>query len=235
MSVVNSDVMTLQQLSRWIARGEGAFLEFKKRVPAPERVAKEVIAFANTRGGRVLIGIQDDGSVVGVKDAAEEEYALEHAIARHSDPPVAFAIERVPVTSKRDAIVVMVRESRNKPHFLVHGGARTAYIRVDDMSLEASREAVRLMRPREEDVLIKIREKERLLLRYLDHYGKINVRQFARLAGISRKMASHTLVLLTRADMLEHHPDENEDFFTHGKELSDAYQTRPAPRRHQES
>ena len=43
--------MTLRQLSHWIARGEGQYLEFKKRVPAPERIAKEVIAFANTGGG----------------------------------------------------------------------------------------------------------------------------------------------------------------------------------------
>lgn len=223
--------MTLQQLSRWTTRGEGPFLEFKKRVPAPERVAKEVIAFANTCGGRVLIGIQDDGSVVGVKDAAEEEYALEQALALHSEPPVACSIERVPVTSKRDAIVVTVRESRDKPHFLIDGETRTAYIRVEDMSLEASREAVRLMRPREEDVLIEIREKERLLLRYLDRYGKINVRQLARLADISGEMASHTLVLLTRANMLEHHADENGDFFTHGKELLDGPQARSAPRK----
>jgi predicted HTH transcriptional regulator len=66
--------MTLRELSQLTGLGEGQHLEFKKRVPGPERIAKEMIAFANTGGGRLLLGVDDDGSVVGVKDAAEEEY-----------------------------------------------------------------------------------------------------------------------------------------------------------------
>ena len=215
--------MTLRQLSHWIARGEGQHLEFKKRVPAPERIAKEVIAFANTGGGRLLLGIEDDGTVVGVKDAAEEEYAFQEALSRHSDPPVDFESERIQVTKKRDVIVVTVEESSDKPHFLIdpENKTRTAYIRIDDMSVEASREAVRLMRAQKnpKNVLIKLREKEQILLRYLDHYGRISVAQFAKLAGISPKSASQTLVLLTRANILQHHSDLNEDYFTHGSQL----------------
>ncbi len=212
--------MTLQNLSHRIELGEGTFLEFKNRVPAPERIAKEVVAFANTRGGTLLLGVEDDGTVIGVKDAAEEEFALEQALRRHARPVPAIEAERVRVSRKRDVIVVTVRESDRKPHYVVVKRSRTAYVRVDDKSLEASGEAIGLMRKKTGDVLFEIREKERLLLKYLDLYGRISVTQFARLAGISRRTASRTLVLLTRADVLAHHLDVNEDYFTHGKAMA---------------
>ena len=210
--------MTLRELSQLVTLGEGQHLEFKKRVPAPERITKEVIAFANTGGGRLLLGIDDDGAVVGVKDVAEEEYALQQALTRHSDPPVAFTTERIAITKKRNVIVVYVPISAHKPHFLINhpNGARTAYVRVEDMSVEASPEAVRLMKARQhpEDVLFEFGEKEQTLMRYLDSYGRISVAQFASLVNISLHEASHTLVLLTRANILYLHSDPKEDYFT---------------------
>ena len=211
-------IMNLRELSQLVTLGEGQHLEFKKRVPSPERIAKEVIAFANTGGGRLLLGIDDDGSVVGVKDAAEEEYALQEALSKHSRPPVVMKSERIPITKKRNVIVVRVPVSEHKPHYLINGqhGARTAYVRIEDMSVEASREAVRLMRAKQnpKDVFFEFRDKEQILMRYLDHYGRISVAQFASLAGIPSKAASQTLVLLTRAKVLQHHADPREDYFT---------------------
>lgn len=198
--------------------GEGQHLEFKKRVPAPERITKEIIAFANTGGGRLLLGIDDDGTVVGVKDASEEEYVLQQALTNHSDPPVKVEVERVQVTRKRDVIVVVVPVSTRKPHFLVDpsNGVRTAYVRVEDMSVEASREAVRLMQVSKQpaDVLFEFGEKEQILLRYLDSYGRVSVMQFATLANISPQTASQTLIVLARANVLQLHSDPREDYFT---------------------
>lgn len=66
--------MTLDHLRRLVARGEGQTIEFKRRVPSPDRLAKEVIAFANSSGGQLLLGVTDDGRIVGVKDSEEEEF-----------------------------------------------------------------------------------------------------------------------------------------------------------------
>jgi len=210
--------MTFRELSQLVTLGEGQHLEFKKRVPAPERITKEVIAFANTGGGRLLLGIDDDGTVVGVKDAAEEEYVLQEALDRHSGPPVPFTTERLPVTKKRNVIVVHVPISARKPHFLIDAknGARTAYVRIEDMSVEASPEAVRLMKAQQHpvDVLFEFGEKEQTLMRYLDSYGRISVSQFASLANISPQAASQTLVLMARANVLHLHSDPKEDYFT---------------------
>lgn len=216
--------MNLQELTQLVSLGEGRQLEFKRRVPRAERIAKELIAMANTDGGRLLLGVDDDGSVVGVRDAEEEEFALRQALIAHCDPPIPFSTERIPITHRRDVIVVSVPSSGTKPHYLAHigeNGSRTAYVRVRDMSVEASKEAVRLMKNagEAENVLFEFGEKEQMLMRYLDKYGRITVSQFAKLANIPARAASHTLVLLTRADVLRLHAGERSDYFTLAYEL----------------
>lgn len=209
--------MTLQEVTQLAALGEGSYLEFKRRVPRDSRIAKELIAFANTHGGRLLLGVDDDGSVVGVRDAAEEEFALERALKGCVSPPIALRLERVPVSRKREVIVVAVAESANKPHFLVvEGEASVAYVRVEDASVEASPEAVDLMRAQEDTngVTFEFGDREQLLLRYLDRYGRVTVSQFADMTGLPRPNASDTLVRLTRAGVLRLHPGERADFFT---------------------
>lgn len=211
--------MTLQELTQLVSLGEGANLEFKRKVPRPERIAKELIAFANTKGGRLLLGVDDDSTIVGLRDAEEEEFALRRAMNGHASPLVEFTVERVPVAKRRDVVLVSVPESAKKPHFLrssQNGSPNSAYVRVADKSVEASREALRLMREQENAsaVTFEFGAKELMLMRYLDDYGKITVKQFARIANISKGHASKTLVLLTRANVLRLHADHRHDYFT---------------------
>jgi predicted HTH transcriptional regulator len=67
--------MTLYELHEIIEGGESSTVEFKRKFTEPEKIAKEMIAFANTKGGRLLFGIDDDKSVVGVEsEKGEIEY-----------------------------------------------------------------------------------------------------------------------------------------------------------------
>ena len=220
--------MTHDDLKRLVALGEGLQIEFKQRVPQPERIAREVIALANTRGGKVLVGVGDDGEIVGVKDPDEEVFALRAALDARGAPPVPLSVEGVRVSRRREVLVVDVPESAAKPHFLVDepsgdglapadAARRTAFVRVGSMSVEASREAVRLMRAERNgaDVRFRFGDAEQLLMKYLERHERVTVREYARLAALAERDASHTLVLLTRAGILVHHPDAQEDFFTH--------------------
>ncbi|RMF55341.1 MAG: ATP-binding protein [Bacteroidetes bacterium] len=208
--------MTLQDLTRLVARGEGPHLEFKRRVPQPARLAKEIVAFANTEGGRLLLGVDDDGTILGVRDPGEEEYALSEALRRYCHPTVEVEVARVEVSRRRDVLIVHVPESAVKPHFVVVGQGRVPYVRIEDMSVEASRERVRLMKADrgEEGVRFTFGEKELLLMRYLETYGRITVEQFANVAHISRRRASDTLVLMTRARVLLLHSHTTQEYFT---------------------
>jgi len=215
--------MTLRELKQLVSLGEGVSLEFKHRVPRAERIAKEVIALANTHGGRILLGVSDDGTISGVDDASEEEFVLRRALDMHCIPQAEYTTERIVVAPRRDVILVTVPESQSKPHHLVDGpdadptrGDGTAYVRVEEMSVEASEESVRMMREANdvEGVTFEFGETESLLMRYLDDYGRVTVRQFAQLADISPERASQTLVSMTKADLLQLHADRKEDYFT---------------------
>lgn len=211
--------MTAADIERLAGRGEGQTLEFKQRTPEPPRLAKEIIAFANTDGGRLIIGIEDDGNVVGVKDAEEEEFALRNALEAHCAPKIKWRTERVEITRKREVVVVAVPRSKLRPHFLVgvdRLDGKMAYVRVGDRSIEASREAVALMTSAEnkDDVQFEFREVELRLMKYLEQYGRIAVKSFSRFVNISDEEARMVLVTLTRAGVLVHHVDLEGDYFT---------------------
>ncbi|MEM8560236.1 MAG: ATP-binding protein [Bacteroidota bacterium] len=211
----------LRDLQRLVALGEGLTIEFKRRVPRPERIAKEVIALANTQGGKLLLGVDDDGTIKGVRDAHEEAFALRQAIAAHTRPLVPLDVTAVPVSRRREVLVVDVPESAAKPHYLVATDAegratKTAYVRVDEQSIEASREVIRVMKAEQNptNTRFEFGDKEQKLMQYLDRYERITVAQFAKLAGVSLSSAAQTLVLLTRASILALHPDEKADYWT---------------------
>jgi len=211
--------MTLDHLRRLVARGEGQTIEFKRRVPAPDRLAKEVIAFANSSGGQLLLGVTDDGRIVGVKDSEEEEFSLRNALASFCRPAVEWASSRIPVSNKRDVIMVSIPSSRTKPHYLideVDGMSGPAYVRVDDKSVEATSESVQLMKAEQsgDGVHFEFGEKELMLLKYLEQFGSVTVEEFANLAHIEPTEASQIMVTLTRAGVLTQHREARVDYYT---------------------
>jgi len=215
--------MTRAELIDLAGQGEG-HLEFKYRVPEPERLAKEVAALANTEGGCLLIGVQDDGSLAGLKDVEEEEFVLTRALRDCVSPAVEVDLERVPIRRKRQVIAVRIPASDARPHYVISRASRrrTVFIRIQDKSVEASAESRKLMcnSGRNQNILFAIRSKERKLLRHIETHQRITVRQFAVLAKISRPHASRILLRLTRAKILRHQPDFSEDYFTQGAALA---------------
>ena len=216
--------MTPDDIKRLAAMGEGAYLEFKNRVPRPERIAREVIAFANTDGGKVLIGVDDDGTVLGVKDAHEEFYSLQVAVADRILPAIDLRFEPIRISRTREVLVVHVPASPDRPHVLVPDRRadgtlpkRRAFVRVVDQSVEASREAVALMKAegRDDPVQFTFGDAERRLLEYLDRHERITVREYARMTRTPPWQASRTLVMLARAGIVSLHPQPGGvDYFT---------------------
>ncbi|NND72786.1 MAG: ATP-binding protein [Rhodothermales bacterium] len=208
--------MTLDDVTRLARTGEGQHLEFKKRIPEGARFAKEVAAFANSGGGILLIGVDDDGTVTGVRDREEELFALRSILDTFCSPPVAIDIELVHVSRRREVIVIRVSSSGDRPHYVQKDERQVVYIRASDQSVEASAESTRLMKLRDADVDVAFEfgDRELSLMRYLDEYGQVTVDQFASLVNIPEEDASDILVVLTRASLLNIHPSERSDFFT---------------------
>ena len=74
-----------------LQEGEGTTLEFKESVSSS--LAREMVAFANTIGGRILLGVRDDASVAGVKDSNAVRARIQD-MARNCDPPVKVLAQR---------------------------------------------------------------------------------------------------------------------------------------------
>ncbi|PSL32300.1 AlbA family DNA-binding domain-containing protein [Dyadobacter jiangsuensis] len=216
--------MELRLLKELVKKGEGEHLEFKLKSNHPEKIVREVVAFANSGGGKLLVGVGDDKTIKGLKDAEEDEYTLSRAIDKYIYPKISFKKERVAITPDRDVLVLTIPRSVDKPHYVVDDtGAKQAYIRVEDKSIQASREMKEIMRRGrgERDVSFQYGEKEEKLMKLLDEKESVTVDLFATVAGIPRKMASNTLVVMVLARILEVHPHEMIDKFT----MSMAYQS----------
>jgi predicted HTH transcriptional regulator len=212
--------MNTKDVLNLIDSGEGFHVEFKRLVTSPEKIAKSMIAFANTKGGSILFGVDDDGKIVGVESEKTEVELLEEAGKYYCDPPIAPRLEIVPFNGK-DVIVAVVEESAEKPHQYVgeneDGREAKVYIRVNDKSVLASKEVVRILRderPDGEPLQLSIGENERRLFRFLEEYERITLRQFCHLMNISERRASRILVKLVRAGVIRIHTLEKEDFYT---------------------
>ncbi len=213
--------MNFNELKELIAQGESSTLEFKRKVNTPVKLAKEVSAFANTSGGKVLIGVDDDGGIVGVLSEKSEIDLVEKACGFYIDPPVEVEIESVNYRG-REIIVVYVDESIVKPHYIIDVGnnkspARRAYIRVGEKSVIASREMARVLKSQSANakpLKLSIGDKEKRLFLYLEKHERATVKDFARLVNISNRRAERLLVRLVRAGVLQIHVDTASDYFT---------------------
>lgn len=216
--------MELRLLKELVKKGEGEQVEFKLKSNHPEKIVREIVAFANTGGGKLLVGVGDDKSIKGLKDADEDEYTLTKAIDKYIFPKINYRTEKIPITPDRDVLLLTIHRSVDKPHYVVDStGNRQAYIRVDDKSIQASREMKEIMRRGrgERDIRFQYGEKEQKLMKLLDEKESVTVDLFAAFAGIPRKIASNTLVVMVLARILEVHPQEMIDRFT----MSMAYQS----------
>lgn len=216
--------MTLYELNEIIENGENATVEFKRKFTEPEKIAKEMIAFANTKGGKILFGIDDDKKVAGVESEKGEIEYIDLAAQFYCEPPVNYAIDIMHIYRK-DVIVVNIEESRTKPHRLIENGKEDddetrVYIRVNDKSVLASKETIKVLKklnPDSPPQIINLGDKEKALLDYLGKNERITLREFREMLNLSNRRASRILVNLVRADLIRLHNFEKEDFYTLNK------------------
>ncbi|UJP66363.1 AlbA family DNA-binding domain-containing protein [Mongoliitalea daihaiensis] len=207
--------MTLQELYKLAQQGEGIRTEFKKKAAFPEKIVREIIALANTEGGYLLIGVDDDGTVSGQRFIEEEVFVMEKAIREYIFPELTYEVEIHKLNPKKGIAVFSIPISTNRPHYLKDGERKKAYVRVQDRSIQASREVWEIIKRGKtpKDTVFTYGEKETLLMKALAAQEKITLREFQHLAKLPRFMASKTLIRLVLANVLKIQPQEGEDFF----------------------
>ena len=215
----------LRYIKNLVRQGENDHLEFKRKAAHPEKIMREVVAFANSTGGKLLVGVDDSGEIPGVKFPEEEEYILNKAIAELCSPRLAYELEvvRLSELEERAILVYSIPEGDRKPYYArekANDKYGKAYIRLADKSVQASREVVGILKrqKRDRDSAFRFGEKEKLLLKYLETHGRITVKEFSELAKISPHQSSEKLILLASNHVLKIHPNEKEDYFVFAEE-----------------
>lgn len=207
--------MDLQKL---IARGEGEELEFKQKTTHPSRISRTLVSLANTRGGQVLVGVDDAGRILGVRDAEEELYVLREAARHYVEPPLTSLRFQEVEEDGRTVVIVTVPESLNKPHRAqVAPDDWRAYVRVRDASVQTSGLTEKLLERQQPEARfekIPLNKQELAVIDYLKTHPRITLAQYMKLVNIGKRRAYQTLIKLVLHGYLRHHDKEKEPYYT---------------------
>lgn len=215
--------MNRKKLIELIEEGEGFHTEFKQRFSDYPKIAKEMIAFANSKGGYIIVGIDDDKSIYGVPSEKSEAELLNQTAKEQCEPPIEIKFHYSEL-EHREIVVAEIPESKNKPHRLqdykpeIDLNTAQVFIRVNDKSVPASKEMIKILQARSSETELKkyaVGKTEKAVFDYLVSNDSITVKTLGEIANISNRRASRTLIKLVRANMLNVHTKDNgEDYFT---------------------
>jgi len=187
-----------------IQEGEGQMLDFKFAITDSRKIARSLVAFANTDGGTLLIGVKDNGVIAGVR-SDEEFYMVEAAAQLYSEPEIHFISKRWELGDK-SVLEITIPKSDKRPHFAKEkDGRNLVYIRVKDQNLLANRVLLQVWKQqdRKSGIHIKYSIKEKILLEMLENNKQITLKQFMDLAQLSKFHAENLLINFVLLDIVE--------------------------------
>ncbi|RZK80928.1 MAG: ATP-binding protein [Pedobacter sp.] len=202
-------------IKRLILQGEGTTLDFKKTITNNEKIAKSLVAFANNKGGQLLIGVADDGTIKGVKSEDEERYMITKSAHQFCRPAIEPEFEEIYVDDKL-VLVVKIAQSDTKPHYALDENKKWwVYYRVNDKSILASKIIVDVIKKSADTngQLIKYTEHEQKLFDHLNIEGRITLKQFSKLTRSSYRHAQKVLVSLILSGVLKPVTSEKEEYY----------------------
>lgn len=132
--------MTRSELLELIANGENSGVEFKRGELRPEQLAKEAVAFANFQGGRILLGMDDDGTITGIQRPDFEHWVMDTVFGRYIHPMIIPFYEEVQIDERHRVAVVTVSQGTAKPYVVRDRECEIVYIRIGSTSRAATRE-----------------------------------------------------------------------------------------------
>jgi len=132
--------MLKAELLEIIANGENSGVEFKRDDLRPEQLAKEIVALANFQGGRILIGVADDGTVHGIHRDNLETWIMDTVFGRYVHPLIIPYYEEILLDDGKRVAVVSFSQGISKPYILRHNDREDVYVRVGTVSRLATRE-----------------------------------------------------------------------------------------------
>ena len=199
MKRIQSEVQYIQQL---VSEGEHCHQDFKFEISDARKIAKSLSAFANTEGGRLLVGVKDNGKIAGIR-SEEEIYMIEAAATMYCQPPVTYTTQSHSVEG-RTVLEVCIEEVTNKPIYaLDEGNKPKAYVRIMDENILATPVHLKVWQHanKKRGAFVAFTEKEQRLLNAMK--GKmLTLNQCCKASQLNRQTVCNLLADFIRFDLV---------------------------------
>ena len=204
----NIHVIWFTVLSRYIheliEQGEHQQLDFKFEINDAKKIARTLSAFANTDGGKLLIGVKDNGRVAGIR--SEEEYHMIEAAAQmYCKPELTFTSRKWEILGKTILEIDIDPLGKRPCLAMTEEQGWKAYVRVNDQNIRANLVLLKVWQKekRKKGIFIKYTKTEEILLEYLELNQSISISKFCRIGKISRKQAEEILAKMIVLEVID--------------------------------
>jgi predicted HTH transcriptional regulator len=206
-----------EKIRQWVAMGESVQLEFKLQTPKPYKIAKTIGAFANSKGGRIIIGVLDNGEITGVVNPLKEQQLLLDAAQQYCRPSVAIKFDEHHL-GHIIVVVATISQSKTKPHYSIgQNGEENVYIRTNASTRIASKIVIKQLMnyyPDQQQFSRSLTSKEQGLISHLRRRENITLKEFMVLMNLSKRRARRMLVQLCQDQLIYEHTDQKEPYYT---------------------
>ena len=184
-------------LKKLIAEGENQQLDFKFCVSDSRKIARTLSAFANSDGGKLLIGVRDNGSIAGIK-SDEEIYMVDTAVHLFCRPEINYTIKQHTSEGKTVLEIDVLKGDKRPYQVKDESGKWLSYFRHGDQNLLVNKVLMQVWRKEEKPigVMVKFGKAENTLMDYLGKNRSITLSKFKKLAGIPSHKAEAILANL---------------------------------------
>lgn len=202
-------------IQKLINEGEHQQLDFKFGVTDSRKIARSLAAFANTDGGRLLLGVKDNGAIAGVR-SDEEYYMVEAGASLYCKPEVYFEMKQWEENG-RDVLEIIIPKSFNGPHAAPDkDGIFRVFVRVGDENYIANGvlKKVWIKQKDPKGVYVEYSLAERTLLAYLEVHHSITLSGFRKLSGYTRQRCEHILADFIVLNIIRMNYSATGEFYT---------------------
>jgi predicted HTH transcriptional regulator len=206
-----------EELDKLISGGEGVHLDFKQTISSKQKIARTLAAFANNRGGKLLVGVKDNGDLIGC-DTEQEMYMIYEAAEHLCNPPVDVEFSIYETEEMLTVLVADVRNSLRKPHFAQDDHHDwQLYMRSKDKTMVASKNTHKVLEReqyQDDEAGNQLNSKEQFVLEFLASNSELMAKELSRRLNISLQRANNILTKLTFSGLIIHHKDARGDYYT---------------------
>jgi predicted HTH transcriptional regulator len=196
---------TSHYIHRLIAKGEGEELDFKFAINDSRKIARSIAAFANTKGGTLLIGVRDNGSIAGVR-SDEELHMVDTAVLLYCSEPVATH-KKIYRVEGRDVLEVKIEFQERKRLVAVkeEDDRERVYIRIGDENQIVNSVWLKVWAKKNKpfNQQIDFTEKELFFIRQFQNGGRHTLHHLTKLTNLHKKVIEELLVKFILFDLLE--------------------------------